>query len=825
MLILTGCVLSLVCCSSGDHGDSLPIPQTGAYSYEVPVSSDSPWPQMRRTRYNNGRSPIEPVGSGEPWAFETDKGIFSTPVIGHDGTILVGSADRSFYAIHPDGTEKWRFPTGEIIDSAAAVAEDGTIYFPSGDGNIYALTPEGGEIWRFGAHHAAGDPGAGDGTHCGITPPVGGPSNWFEGNVIIGEDGGLWAGSDNYRMYGLTPGGEERVAFYTNFVYGAVWSAAATLRDGGALFGGLDMRLYSITAEGKCARRTHLGGLVSSTPALSDDMKTVYVGSWDYHVYALDVESGDVEWKYRTRDLIYGSPAVAEDGTVLVGSSDGSFYALSPEGALLWTYDTLDPIRSSPAVARDGTIFFGAGDGRLYALNADGTRAWSFDTTSEDRNDLNSSPALGTERVYLGGESGFVYGIPYSYCEENPGDTRCSLDAASDLPDDGASLYWVTPGGRSFSEVAVDERRMRGAVFTVRLLLREAGMTKTAGFKPSTVAAGLDPAAPLGIVEQAGGKWVNLVPETMLAADTLYTLTVSAEYEAEDGAQGEVSGSFTFRTVSEDHPPPDLEVGPDRTDAIEVRNMAPYQPPLVVSLNQIGFDSVDMIGSVIHRAGERFVLWLTAGRHGEGGTVIDPATTSMVALNGVLDGASFLLEGEHLELITGGPPIKVHEFRLTSQFDPAGSFDAGASVFALSHCLDMGALGLGMLVLDQCNAARDFVSVGTLRGTAYDGAANTRPAGVAVAQVSFSARRVVAELDAEDYPLSEHLPAIVLLDEITGRVVPIDYREALSAEGDAAGNLSKITLDVPRNAGIAPGRTRALVVADLFPLASVLWEE
>jgi hypothetical protein len=64
----------------------------------------------------------------------------------------------------------------------------------------------------------------------------------------------------------------------------------------------------------------------------------------------------------------------------------------------------------------------------------------------------------------------------------------------------------------------------------------------------------------------------------------------------------------------------------------------------------------------------------------------------------------------------------------------------------------------------------------------------------------------------------------VLLNEITGKVVPLKYGEALRAEADASGNLSRITLSVPSAADIRPGQTRAIVIADLFPLASVLWE-
>jgi len=132
--------------------------------------------------------------------------------------------------------------------------------------------------------------------------------------------------------------------------------------------------------------------------AVSDDGKRVAFGSFDGYVYGLDPANLDgPAWTVPARDHIYGSAALAADGTAYIGSADGTLYALHPDGTAKWAFDTLDPIRSSPAVAGDGTIYFGAGDGVLYALGADGRRKWSYDTSQSDRNDLNGSPALGLD--------------------------------------------------------------------------------------------------------------------------------------------------------------------------------------------------------------------------------------------------------------------------------------------------------------------------------------------------------------------------------------------------------------------------------------------
>ena len=92
------------------------------FHYDVPVQQSSPWPEMRRDSRNTGASPIRArYDGGRPWLFRTGRGIFSTPVIGGDGTVYVGSADHDFYALRPDGRLRWKLRTGGIIDAAAAI--------------------------------------------------------------------------------------------------------------------------------------------------------------------------------------------------------------------------------------------------------------------------------------------------------------------------------------------------------------------------------------------------------------------------------------------------------------------------------------------------------------------------------------------------------------------------------------------------------------------------------------------------------------------------------------------------------------------------------
>ena len=67
--------------------------------------------------------------------------VHSSPAIGDDGTIYVGSHDHKVYALNPDGSLKWSHTTGGEVRSSPAIGGDGTVYVGSYDQKIYAFGP------------------------------------------------------------------------------------------------------------------------------------------------------------------------------------------------------------------------------------------------------------------------------------------------------------------------------------------------------------------------------------------------------------------------------------------------------------------------------------------------------------------------------------------------------------------------------------------------------------------------------------------------------------------------------------------------------------
>jgi len=77
--------------------------------------------------------------------------VLSSPAIGSDGIIYVGSGDGYLYAINPDGTLKWKYRAWGSVDSSPAIGSDGIIYVGSQIGycGLHAINPDGTLKWKY----------------------------------------------------------------------------------------------------------------------------------------------------------------------------------------------------------------------------------------------------------------------------------------------------------------------------------------------------------------------------------------------------------------------------------------------------------------------------------------------------------------------------------------------------------------------------------------------------------------------------------------------------------------------------------------------------
>ena len=200
------------------------------------------------------------------WHLQLGTTSYSSPAVGSDGTVYT-TVDRDLVAVR-DGMVRWRTSAGDISETSPAITPAGLIVFSANDDVIRALTPAGRPVW-------------------------------------------------SYAIGALT------------------YSSPAVTRDGLVLFGDHLGRVTTLDgATGKLLAQVH--GL-ARTPTLRS------VGVWT-------------------------QPIVDARHDVYFGTRPGHIYGFSARGRRLLDIDTGATVDSYPALAADGTLLVGSESGELWAI-------------------------------------------------------------------------------------------------------------------------------------------------------------------------------------------------------------------------------------------------------------------------------------------------------------------------------------------------------------------------------------------------------------------------------------------------------------------------
>jgi len=140
--------------------------------------------------------------------------------------------------------------------------------------------------------------------------------------------------------------------------------------------------LYAIQASnGNVRWRFNSNMPIGHTPTVVGN--TIYFGSYDKKVYALNATTGASAWPSpATLDSGVSTSPIVENGRVFVGSRGGYFYALNASnGSFIWQYPAANaaPLGTiAYSAAYDGTnLYFATNDNYAYALNANtGSLVW-----------------------------------------------------------------------------------------------------------------------------------------------------------------------------------------------------------------------------------------------------------------------------------------------------------------------------------------------------------------------------------------------------------------------------------------------------------------
>lgn len=310
------------------------------------------------------------------------------------------------------GTLVWKFKTGGRVISSPAVVGD-VVYIASTDGSLYAVNrSDGTERWKF--------------TTKG---PIASSPAVAAGLVYISSvDGNVYAvdAATGTARWTFATRGERR--FTAPGIHGAiprtermpdpfdVFLSSPTVAGGTVYIGSGDQHVYALdAATGALTWAFATGDVVHASPAVVDGV--VYIGSWDRNVYALAADSGRELWRYTTGNdtTIYNqigiaSSAAVADGMVFVGGRDGHFHAIDAKtGAPRWTIDNKGGWTIASPAVKDGVVYFPTSDGRRFKAVDASTGAVRFDLQNVAVSF--SSPAIAGGMAFYGTSDGFLNAV------------------------------------------------------------------------------------------------------------------------------------------------------------------------------------------------------------------------------------------------------------------------------------------------------------------------------------------------------------------------------------------------------------------------------
>ena len=256
---------------------------------------------------------------------------------------------------------RWSYAIGSSI-SSAAIDLNGIVYIGS-DTGVFAFDSWGKFIWSYSTG----------------SPIRSSPVIDSAGNVLIHSAGTVYSLRNGSLIW--------KYATASSDTGSEIQSSLTLTREGYAIFGSLDSYIYCLK-DGVLQWSVKTASGIRGSATVVDT--TVYIGSTDSKLYAIDTLTGKILWTYITGGAIISTPAIGY-GYIYFGSSDGYVYCLTNAGLLQWRYRTGAAVYASPAIGE--AVYISSEDQYVYALDPIlGNRKWRtlLDTSP-------TSPTLGND--------------------------------------------------------------------------------------------------------------------------------------------------------------------------------------------------------------------------------------------------------------------------------------------------------------------------------------------------------------------------------------------------------------------------------------------
>ncbi len=141
----------------------------------------------------------------------------------------------------------------------------------------------------------------------------------------------------------------------------------------------------------------------------------LFIGSFDRHLYAIDVESGAELWRHRSSDWFW-TEVLVTDGTVYAGDLNGYVWALdAATGAPRWDapYAGGDDFRAKPGLTADGAMLIVVDrDGFTHAIDREsGSGVWVQPRETQLPDLFYANPLVLGSEIFVANEAGELFRV------------------------------------------------------------------------------------------------------------------------------------------------------------------------------------------------------------------------------------------------------------------------------------------------------------------------------------------------------------------------------------------------------------------------------
>lgn len=266
-------------------------------------------------------------------------------------------------------TPQWNFTARASIWSSPLLIDD-QLYFGSDDSCFYALNSANGTlVYKFTTRGK-----------------VRGNPSVFASNIVFSSDDGwvyclkrrsgelLWKTRiNNGKFVRIDPSLTQ-----SDFDYAL---SSPVYEENSIFIGSTDSCLYALNAvSGKVNWKFKTDHIIRATPQVYE--KLVYCATWSGRCYAIDRQTGTQVWMVDLHQPVLSQPAV-KDGKLVIGSRHAWLWCLDTQtGHEIWKYNYWWSWVESSPVIEDEIIYIGSSDlRRILAINLDsGKTLWSFHT-------------------------------------------------------------------------------------------------------------------------------------------------------------------------------------------------------------------------------------------------------------------------------------------------------------------------------------------------------------------------------------------------------------------------------------------------------------